>query len=190
MKLERSTQAKIAAIAIAAAATVFIVSLLSCSTQNDRERDLLEKIESLETGLCVTDTTIDEVCPDTPTAAEVWFVDIEAYEDTLERLAWSLAMVESRMTMDAVGRGGCYGPLQITITMMREANRLVGFDMFTMDDLFTWSGSVAILGVVMNAHNPSLDVRKACHIWNSRGGDRYYKRVLAYYETYEKGGAR
>lgn len=116
----------------------------------------------------------------------VKFVDVEAYEDTLERLAWSLGMVESKMKIDAVN-GDCYGPLQIRPIMMMEANRLVGFDMFTLDDLFTWSGSVAILGVIMNAYNPDLDVRKACRIWNRGGGENYYKKVKYYYD---KGGER
>lgn len=113
-------------------------------------------------------------------------VDVEAYQDELDRIAWSVGMVESRMTMDADDGHGHYGPMQISIAMMKHANRLCGFEMFTFDDLFTWSGSLAIMGVMMNAYNPDLDLRTACRIWNKGGGERYYQKVKAYYDAYEE----
>jgi hypothetical protein len=97
------------------------------------------------------------------------------------KLAHAFAMVESGDAEDAVN-GICVGWLQITPVMVREANRILGWECFFLEDREDQQGSLAIFVTVMREKNPELSVRKACEIWNPRAGSDYYERVKNCYE--------
>lgn len=84
----------------------------------------------------------------------------------------TLKISEYNKKEDAVGW------LQIRPIMVAEANRISGVEMFWPEDRETKSGSFIIFAKIMEAKNPTLDIRKACRIWNPRGGEKYYRRVM------------
>lgn len=112
----------------------------------------------------------------------------EAVQDTvetrLERLAEAFAYVESRNNPNLVNTAeDAVGWLQIRPIMIAEANRISGVDMFWLEDRETKSGSFIIFAKIMEAKNPTLDIRKACRIWNPKGGEEYYRRVRDAFNT-------
>lgn len=96
----------------------------------------------------------------------------------LERLALAFARVESHDNPNAANTAeDAVGWLQIRPIVIAEANRISGVDMFWPEDRETKSGSFIIFAKIMETKNPELDIRKACRIWNPRGGEKYYREV-------------
>lgn len=171
MKEQKKDKLAVALAVFAAVALAFLFGRLSAHREHQKAATaaLCASMDSLESD------TLYEEC-----------IEIEEYERELERIAWAIAMVESNGNPAAVN-GRCVGVLQITPVMVKEANRLLGEDLYYMSDRETVSGSIAIFGTVMAVYNPTLDVRKACRIWNPNGGEEYYQRVMSWYE---RGGER
>ena len=69
------------------------------------------------------------------------------------------------------------GALQIMPVMVREANRLAGYDRFTLLDRLNRGKSVEMFHIVMSKKNPDYNISKACEIWNPRGGDEYRRKI-------------
>lgn len=102
--------------------------------------------------------------------------------DTIFAMADAFAMQESRMTEDAVSECGTYvGCLQISPIMVREANRILGEELYSYDDRLDAGCSYGIFKVVMEHHNPELDIDKACKIWNKRHKKTYSDNIKTYY---------
>lgn len=91
--------------------------------------------------------------------------------------------VESRGNPKAVGSMDDVGVLQIRPIMVMEANRILGREVFIMDDRYDRELSILIFNAVQGYHNPSKDLRRACYIWNSGGGDEYYNKVMKEYDA-------
>lgn len=100
-------------------------------------------------------------------------LDPDNHEMDIMRLAYATAWVESRWNEAAVN-GSCVGFLQISPIMVREANRLLGFDCFVDGDRWDEQASIAIYHVVMDYLNPTADIVKACKIWNGAGVSQQY----------------
>ena len=108
--------------------------------------------------------------------------------DTLEAMVYAFAMVESRGNHLAHNeRENAVGLLQIRPIMVMEANRIVGEDIYTLDDRWDAEVSIEIFRTVMERHNPTLDIDKAIDIWNPRCGEKYRQSVKNEYEKV-KGG--
>ena len=95
------------------------------------------------------------------------------FEVVVEAFAW----VESRHNPNAVN-GNCVGYLQISPIMVREANRMAGEERFTLDDRWDKEKSIDMFRVIMEKKNPTLDIDKACIIWNGRGCSQQYKDAI------------
>ena len=103
-------------------------------------------------------------------------------EDTLRVMAMAFAMQESKCTEMAVSPCGKYvGCLQISEIMTREANRVQNKEQFTYDDRYKKMGSFKIFYVVMEYHNPELNIDCAVDIWNVNCPDVYRNNVKANY---------
>lgn len=103
-------------------------------------------------------------------------------EDTIICMALAFAKQESGMKDDVVSADGRFvGCLQISECMVREANRILGFNCFFMADRYDHMGSYAIFKVVQVNRNPMLDIDKAIDIWNKKCGSTYRNNVRAYY---------
>lgn len=100
------------------------------------------------------------------TAPPLWDVFIEA-----------LIQVESGGDHKAVGRANDVGVLQITPIMVKEANRILGEDAYSLDDRYSREKSVEMFNIVQNHHNPDKDVMEALRIWNPRAPKGYAEKV-------------
>lgn len=69
------------------------------------------------------------------------------------------------------------GCLQQMPIMIREANRLVGYDKYKLSDRTDRSKSVEIFHLIMERKNPDYDIARACIIWNPRGGYKYLLKI-------------
>lgn len=113
----------------------------------------------------------------TPTPSLSWI-------DSVELMAEAFAIQESRCTPDAVSPDGKYvGCLQISKIMVREANRLLGEDLYSYDDRYKQDYSVAVFKVVMEHRNPELSVDRAIELWNKYAPLSYRNNVHHYYDS-------
>lgn len=104
--------------------------------------------------------------------------------DTIFAMADAFAMQESRMAEDAVSPCGKYvGCLQISEIMVREANRVLGEELYTYSDRYDAGCSYGMFKAVMEHHNPTLNIEKAVDIWNRKAPKSYRENVKNYYTT-------
>lgn len=109
------------------------------------------------------------------------------YNDSLLALATAFAIQESELKEDSVSPCGNYvGCLQISVIMVAEANRLLGYVQYVTtadrDDRLDKYNSLEIFRIVQSHHNPDLDVDKAIDIWNKNAPRQYRENVKYYYE--------
>lgn len=104
-------------------------------------------------------------------------------EDTINAMALAFAQQESQFNHTAVSPCGQWvGCLQLSEIMVREANRIVGFDCFNYDDRYDRQGSYAIFKIVQERHNPNLEIDRAIDVWNPGCGSDYRGYVKKYFE--------
>lgn len=103
-------------------------------------------------------------------------------EGVVYDMAYAFARVESGCNPDAVN-GNCVGYLQISPICVKEVNRILGDECFTLKDRYDMWASIAMFVVIMDHKNPGYDLRKACEIWNPRAGEWYYEKVKSAYEN-------
>ena len=98
--------------------------------------------------------------------------------DTLFAMAEAFAWVESRGNHMAYNeKEDAVGLLQIRPIMVREANRLLGEEAFTLADRWEPIESIDIFCTVIEHHNPKLDIDRAIDIWNPRCPASYRQSV-------------
>lgn len=108
---------------------------------------------------------------------------LEPDYDTIEAMVYAFAMVESRGNHKAYNeREDAVGLLQIRPVMLREANRIAGEEVYTLDDRWDAEVSADIFRTVMERHNPTLDIDRAIDIWNPRCPAAYRNAVKAGYQ--------
>lgn len=104
--------------------------------------------------------------------------------DTIFAMADAFSMQESRMAEDAVSPCGKYvGCLQISEIMVREANRVLGEELYSYSDRYDAGCSYGMFKAVMEHHNPTLNIDKAVDIWNEKATETYRENVKNYYVT-------
>lgn len=107
--------------------------------------------------------------------------------DSLSILIEGMIQVESRGNECAYNRReDAVGCLQIRPIMVREVNRLLGSEVYTMNDRWDCDKSVDMLMVIVEKHHKDLDYESIARCWN--GGPRgmrmestktYWKKVLS-----------
>ena len=103
--------------------------------------------------------------------------------DTLWAMAEAFAWVESRGDHMAYNeKEDAVGLLQIRPIMVREANRLLGEEAFTLADRWEPLESIDIFCTIMEHKNPKLDIDRAIDIWNPRCPTAYRNAVKAEYQ--------
>lgn len=88
-----------------------------------------------------------------------------------------IAHVESRHNPNATN-GKYVGLLQISPIMVREANRICGYEKYTYEDRKDSLKSTMIFKDVMNFHNPSKSLEKAVTIWNGKKNQKYINNMF------------
>lgn len=103
-------------------------------------------------------------------------------EDTINAMALAFVKQESNFDHTAVSPCGRWvGCLQLSEIMVREANRIVGFDCFNYNDRYDRQGSYAIFKIVQQHHNPNLEIDRAIDIWNRYCPHEYRNNVKNYF---------
>jgi hypothetical protein len=111
-------------------------------------------------------------------------IDLESEWQAVSRLAHAFAVVESNDNPKAVNhKENAVGLLQIRPIMVKQANQIVGEDIYTLSDRHDSLTSIAIFHTVMSEKNPELDIDKAIDIWNPNASTEYRNLVKSvYYE--------
>ncbi|MCQ2258515.1 MAG: lytic transglycosylase domain-containing protein [Bacteroidaceae bacterium] len=103
----------------------------------------------------------------------------------------AIAMVESNRDPSKVSRNGLYvGYLQISQILVRECNRIVGYNKYTYADRYNKEKSIEMFITFQECYNSEGNMEKAIRLWNS--GDLkcmsrkmrtegYYRRVMSKY---------
>jgi hypothetical protein len=127
----------------------------------------------------IPSTCIDnQINLESPTRDSTMITDAETrwIADSLNRLVASMIQVESRGNECAYnGREDAVGCLQIRPIMVREVNRLLGSELYTMNDRWDCDKSVDMLMVIVEKHHKDLDYESIARCWN--GGPRGMSKV-------------
>jgi len=95
----------------------------------------------------------------------------------------ALIYIESRGVEDVIGDHDAIGVLQITPIIIREANRISGYEKYADSDRFDRAKSIEIFNLIQEYYNPEKDRHLALKIWNSRAPLSYHSRIMnRYYE--------
>lgn len=93
----------------------------------------------------------------------------------------ALAWVESRWDTQAEGPTNDLGWLQITPIMVKDANRIVGYDKYTLEDRLDKDKSIEIFNVIQDEYNPDHDIQLALKIQNPYCKVSYHRAVIDKY---------
>lgn len=98
----------------------------------------------------------------------------------------AIAYVESRYDANAVSKTGNHvGYLQISRIMVKDCNRIIGYEKYTYNDRLDIKKSIEMFHLIQKTYNPSNNVEKAIRLWN--GGTGYTKeKTEAYYQRVKK----
>ena len=117
------------------------------------------------------------------------FTEVEGVlqKEIMDSIEWEIfmlavAMEESQWSC-AARNGDAVGFLQITPTCVKEANRILGKEQFTLEDRWSKERSVEMWHVIQNHHNPSHDHDKALQIWNPNHQPTYLQNIQTHYDT-------
>lgn len=154
-----------------------IVFLVATTTASCGQTPANGKIPDLETGqYCesLSDPSDPLAPPETINLQEEW--------DAYYRLAHAFAVVESNNNPKAINRKeNAVGLLQIRPIMIRQANQIVGEDLYELSDREDSLVSLGIFHTVMSELNPSLDIDRAIDIWNPNATQSYRNLIKAIY---------
>lgn len=135
-------------------------------------------IADLETGLyCESPSdTLDQSDQSDTT------IDPAADWEACYKLAHAFAVVESNNNPKAINhRENAVGLLLIRPIMIRQANQIVGEELYELSDREDSLVSLGIFHLVMSELNPTLDVDKAIDIWNPNASKEYRNLIKAIY---------
>lgn len=94
------------------------------------------------------------------------------------KLVEAFIQVESDGNNRAVNKdSGATGCLQLTNTMILEANRLIGRNKYKLSDRTNRRKSIEIFHVIMQNKNPAYDIHLAAKIWNPRSKLSYHTAI-------------
>lgn len=89
--------------------------------------------------------------------------------------------IESGHKYDAVGLANDVGVLQITPIYVKEVNRILGEQRFTLEDRFDKYKSIQMFEVMNDKYNPERSFYKAMRIHNPKAPESYRKAILNHY---------
>lgn len=108
--------------------------------------------------------------------------DAHPRDDDWEAFITALAWVESRWTDDAESSKQAVGYLQITPVLVKDANRIVGREEFTLEGRLDRQESIRLFNVIMDNYNPEHDLQFALKIWNPYSKVSYHRAVMTKYK--------
>ena len=99
-------------------------------------------------------------------------------KDDWSILIEALIQVESEGNRFAVGKANDVGVLQITPIYLKEVNRILQEDVYTLSERTDIDKSIEMFEIYQSRHNPSKNIEKAIMLHNPRAGKSYLNKVL------------
>lgn len=100
-------------------------------------------------------------------------------KDDWSILIEALIQVESEGDRFAVGKANDVGVLQITPIYLKEVNRILQEDVYTLSERTDIDKSIEMFEIYQSHHNPSKNIEKAIMLHNPRAGKSYLNKVLS-----------
>ena len=99
----------------------------------------------------------------------------------------ALMKVESGHRHDAIGLTDDVGVLQITPIYVREVNRILGQQKYSLEDRFNKYKSIEMFEIMNEKYNPEKSFYKAMRLHNPNAPESYRKAILnEYYKLKQK----
>lgn len=89
--------------------------------------------------------------------------------------------VESGHNQTAIGKTNDVGVLQITPIYVKEVNRILGQNKYSLEDRFDKYKSIEMFEVMNGKYNPEKSFYKAMRLHNPNAPESYRKAILAEY---------
>lgn len=93
----------------------------------------------------------------------------------------AMMYIESKGNPLAVGKTNDAGVLQLTPIYVKEANRVLGENKFTLADRFDKYKSIEMFSIINEKYNPERSFYKAMRLHNPNAPDSYRKAILTQY---------
>lgn len=90
----------------------------------------------------------------------------------------ALIQVESEGKADAVGKTNDVGILQITPIYVKDVNRILGEDRYTLAERTDTEKSLEMFEILQGHYNPSKSIDKAIKLHNPRAGQTYRIKIM------------
>lgn len=106
--------------------------------------------------------------------------EVVVNQDSLdwENFTRALIWVESKGDSKAVGSKDDIGVLQFTPILIEDVNRILGREVYTLEDRLDSLKSVEMFNIIQDHYNPQHDYHWALKIWNSRAPLSYHRKVM------------
>lgn len=130
---------------------------------------------SLTTNIILISTTVRDR---RESAMRSFNRECEDWDTFITALAW----VESRWNDNAESPKQAVGYLQLTPVIIKDANRIVGKELYSIDCRNDRSQSIEIFNVIMDNYNPQHDMQYAMKIWNPYAKVSYHRAVMRKYQ--------
>lgn len=90
----------------------------------------------------------------------------------------ALIEVESEGKADAVGKTNDVGILQITPIYVKDVNRILGEERYTLAERTDIEKSLEMFEILQSHYNPSKSIDKAIKLHNPRAGQSYRIKIM------------
>lgn len=108
------------------------------------------------------------------------------WEDFTRALIW----VESKGDSKEIGSKDDTGVLQITPILLRDCNRILGYERFTLTDRLDSLKSVEMFNIIQDHYNLQHDFHLALKIWNGKAPLSYHRKVMDKFNEIKYGSNR
>ena len=95
-----------------------------------------------------------------------------------DKLIEALIHVESSGDSLIVNSIGATGWLQIMPIYVKDVNRIIGRDEYTMNCALSGKRSIEMFNIYQDHYNPTRDIYRAIKLHNPRAGEWYKQRVI------------
>jgi hypothetical protein len=90
----------------------------------------------------------------------------------------ALSYVESRGNDSLIGSSNDVGRYQITPIYVKEVNRILRKDVYTLDDRYSKSKSEEMIYILNKKYNPKFDIERAIKLHNPHAKPNYRTQII------------
>lgn len=115
---------------------------------------------------------------------------LSVMKDDWSILIEALIQVESEGDRFAVGKANDVGVLQITPIYLKEVNRILQEDVYTLSERTDIDKSIEMFEIYQSRYNPGKSIEKAITLHNPRAGKSYLNKVLSEFNKIKQDSAK